>query len=85
MGRSGIRRRKAPRHLPKLGGQNNPRGFTPEHSPWTVEGRIEAFGMMGRGLKNASPAQSRYLGRMVKITAAALVIIALAAWLVHAL
>ena len=51
-----------------------------EHSPWTVEGRIEAIGMMGRGLRDASPAQNRYFGRLVMITVGALVVLGLLLW-----
>jgi hypothetical protein len=53
-----------------------------EHSPWTVEGRIEAIGAMGRGLRDASDSQQRYMGRLVRITVAALVVVVAGAWLI---
>ena len=80
-----MRRRKPEHHLPKIGGPSSPRGFTPEHSPWTVEGRIEAIGMMGRALKNSSPRQDRYFRTLVVITVAALVALALVSWLISQL
>lgn len=80
MGRSGIRRRKPARHLSKLSGPVAKFGMT-EHSPWTVEGRIEAIGAMGRGLRDGSDAPRRFLGRLTAITFAALVLLAVSAWL----
>jgi hypothetical protein len=83
MGRSGIRRRKKPRHLAKLGGGDPRRiGVTPQPSGWTVEGQIEAVGQTGRALRDGSPAQNRYFGRLAAITIAALVVIGAVAWLI---
>ena len=79
MGRPGIRRRKPARHLQKLSGPV-PKFGTTEHSPWTVEGRIEAVGAMARGLRNASPGQQRSMNRLVAITAATLVLVFVGAW-----
>jgi len=81
MGRAGIRRRKPARHLPEVGSYLDSRAFGPEHSPYTIEGRIEAIGRIGRGLKTMSNAQRRFLRRLVAATFAALVIVAGADWL----
>jgi len=84
MGRSGIRRRKKTRHLPKLGGANDPRaiGVPASPSPWLVEGQIEAVGRTGRALRDGSPAQNRYLGRLAALAIAAIVVIGGIAWLI---
>jgi hypothetical protein len=58
------------------------RAFGPEHSPYTVEGRIEATGRLARGLRDASPAQLRFIGRLFAATIGALVVIGAAMWLI---
>ena len=66
---------------PEFGGGRSI-GVTPQHSPLTIEGGIEAFGTVGRGLTHATPAQNPYFGRPAAITIAALVVIGAVAWLI---
>lgn len=82
MGRSGIRRRRAARHLPQINQPVDMRAFGPEHSPYTVEGRIEATGRLARGLRDASPTQLRFVGRLFAATIGALVVLGVAVWLI---
>jgi hypothetical protein len=58
------------------------RAFGPEHSPYTVEGRIEQTGRLARGLRDASPAQLRFVSRLFAATIGALIVLACAVWLV---
>jgi len=81
VGRAGIRRRKAVRHLPKIESTLDLRAFGPEHSPYTVEGRIEAVGRLARGMRDASPAQMRFLGRLFAACIGFLVVVGTAMWL----
>ena len=81
MGRAGVRKRKPNRHLPKVSGDFDMRAFAPEHSPNTVEGRIEAIGRMARGVRTMSNAQRRFLRRLIAATITALVAVGLADWL----
>jgi hypothetical protein len=80
MGRSGNRRRKPAKHLPKVEGASETRTF--QHSPYSYEGAIESYGMFARGTRGMSAAQASLVRRLFALTVAALVLICLAAWLV---
>jgi hypothetical protein len=45
------------RHLPKVEGHLDTSPMTMEYSPYTVEGRIEGVGRIGRRFRDASPSQ----------------------------
>jgi hypothetical protein len=83
VGRSGIRRRKrGVHHLPKVEGHVDTSPMTMEYSPYTVEGRIEGIGRIGRGLRDASPTQWRFVGRLFVAAIAVIVVVGVAFWIV---
>jgi hypothetical protein len=56
--------------------------MTMEYSPYTVEGRIEGIGRLGRGFRDASPTQWRLVGRLFLAAIAVIVFAGFAIWLV---
>jgi hypothetical protein len=64
------------RHLSKVEGRLDPNAFGSEQSLYTVEGRIDAIGRIGRGLRAASPSQRRFVGRLFAACIAFLVLLA---------
>jgi hypothetical protein len=77
VGRAGVRRRKKVRHLPKVEGPLDASAFGTEQSLYTVEGRIAATGRLARGLRDASPTQLRFVGRLFAACIGSLVLLAI--------
>jgi hypothetical protein len=48
---------------------------------YLVEGRIAAIGRIGRGMRDASPRQWRFIGLLAAATLAVIVAIGFATWL----
>jgi len=80
VGRSGKRRRKPARHLPKVEARGETRTF--QQSPYSYEGAIESIGIFGRGTKGMSAAQARLVRRLFALMVAVLVVIGLLAWVI---
>ena len=80
MGRAGIRRRKRVHHLPKVGGPVDADAFDAPNT-YLVEGRIAAIGRVARGMRDASPKQWRFVGRLAVATLAVIVAVGFATWL----
>ena len=79
VGRSGNRRRKPARHLPKVEGEAR-RVF--QQSPYSYEGAIESIGIFARGTRGMSAGQARVVRRLFALTLAVLVLICVAAWVI---
>jgi hypothetical protein len=78
MGRSGNRRRKPTRHLPKVEGEAR----TFRQSPYSYEGAIESIGIFARGTRGMSAAQARLVRRLFALMVAVLVLIGVTAWVI---
>jgi hypothetical protein len=80
MGRSGNRRRKRARHLPKVEGRTETRTF--RESPYSYEGAIESIGIFARGTRGMSATQARLVRRLFALMVAVLILIGVVAWVI---